>query len=119
MAKTIVCHCEDITLDELISALEQGYREIESLKRFTGIATGKCQGKCCVVQTLRFLAGPAGREAIRKGINRGPGTPLASPTDDELAAAIRLPTIRQPVTPLRIDDLVPGAGADAPEGEGQ
>lgn len=119
MAKTIVCHCEDITRDELLSALAQGYREIESLKRFTGIATGKCQGKCCVVQTLRFLASPAGCEAIQKGIRKGPGTPLTSPTDDELAAAIRLPTIRQPVTPLRIDDLVLDGSADAPEGENE
>jgi bacterioferritin-associated ferredoxin len=119
LAKTIVCHCEDITLDELVSAVEQGYREIESLKRFAGIATGKCQGKCCVVQTLRFLASPAGREAIRKGIDRGPGTALTSPSEDELAAAIRLPTIRQPVTPLRIDDLVLDGGVEAPEGESE
>ncbi len=60
MAKTIICHCEDISLDDLYSALEQGYAEIESLKRFTGIGTGKCQGKCCIVQSLRVLNSESG-----------------------------------------------------------
>jgi bacterioferritin-associated ferredoxin len=106
LAKTIVCHCEDITLDELHSALAQGYFEIESLKRYTGIATGKCQGKCCIVQTLRELASPRGSAAIRAGLARGAGEPLAPMRDEDLAALVRIPTIRQPVTPLRIDDIV-------------
>jgi sarcosine oxidase subunit beta len=107
LAKTIVCHCEDITLDELRSALEQGYCEIESIKRFTGIGTGKCQGKCCVVQTLRVLDSGAGREAVRAGMAAGPGTPLEPPTDADLEAGVRMPTIRQPVIPLKIDDIRP------------
>jgi len=106
LAKTIVCHCEDITLDELYSALAQGYYEIESLKRYTGIATGKCQGKCCIVQTLRELASAGGRAAVRAGLSHGPGEPLAPMSDEDLAALVRVPTIRQPVTPLRIDDIV-------------
>jgi bacterioferritin-associated ferredoxin len=106
LAKTIVCHCEDITLEELYSALEQGYNEIESIKRFTGIATGKCQGKCCLIQTLRELDSAPGRSAVRAGSSAGPGSPLSPPTDTDLDAAIRLPTIRQPVVPLKIDDIV-------------
>lgn len=82
MAKIIICHCEDVSLQELLSALEQGYQDIETIKRYTGIGTGKCQGKCCLVQTLGLLA--------REGIQ----------------AALSLPTIRQPVLPLRIDDIV-------------
>lgn len=106
MAKTIVCHCEDITLDELFSALAQGYAEIESLKRFTGIATGKCQGKCCIIQTLRVLAGERGRAAVEKGMAAGPGEPLTPPTREVLDGLVRIPTIRQPVTPIEIDDIV-------------
>jgi bacterioferritin-associated ferredoxin len=106
MAKTMVCHCEDITLDELFSALEQGYAEIESIKRFTGIATGKCQGKCCIVQTLRVLAGARGRAAVEHGLAAGPGEPLTPPTRETLDALVRIPTIRQPVIPIKIDDIV-------------
>jgi bacterioferritin-associated ferredoxin len=111
LAKTIVCHCEDISLHELYSALEQGYNEIESIKRFTGIATGKCQGKCCVIQTLRVLDSAEGRRAIEAGASAGPGTPLSPPTDADVDGKIRIPTARQPVVPLKIDDIV-----DASEG---
>ena len=106
MAKTIVCHCEDISLDDLYSALEQGYSEIESIKRFTGIGTGKCQGKCCLIQTLRALDADGGRRAAVAGASAGPGAPLKPPAEPDLDAAIRMPTIRQPVVPLRIDDIV-------------
>ena len=105
MAKTIVCHCEDISLDELYSALEQGYNGIESIKRFTGIGTGKCQGKCCVIQTLRELESDAGRLAISAGREKGPGTPLPGVGPRENGGRLSLPTIRQPVTPLKIDDI--------------
>jgi NAD(P)H-nitrite reductase large subunit len=82
MGKKILCHCEDVTLEELHSAIKQGYHDIETLKRYTGIATGKCQGKCCLIQTIRTLSDASSK-----------GTP-------------KLTTIRQPVLPLRIDEIV-------------
>jgi len=115
MRKTIVCSCEDITLDELYSAMGQGFCEIESLKRYTGIGTGKCQGKCCLVQTLRVLASEQGRSKIVEGSTRGPGEPLVPPDEESLPAYVRLPTIRQPVIPLRIDDLAEARAEDKNE----
>jgi bacterioferritin-associated ferredoxin len=93
MGKTILCHCEDIELEELYSALEQGYGDIETLKRFTGIGTGKCQGKCCFVQTLRLLA----------ELKDGGGEHRGLMGD---VTSIRVPTLRPPVLPMRVDDLV-------------
>jgi len=107
LAKTIICHCEDISLDDLYSALEQGYAEIESLKRFTGIGTGKCQGKCCVVQSLRVLNSESGSVAAAAGLSAGPGSPLDAPTEADPVTTIHIPTIRQPVVPLKIDDIRP------------
>ncbi len=107
MGKIILCSCEDITLDELHTALAQGYNEIESLKRFTGIATGKCQGKCCLVQTLRALETPESVRAAARGRTAGPGEPL-NPDDVKPGVEVRIPTIRQPVTPLSIDELAAG-----------
>lgn len=108
MAKTIVCQCEDVSLDEVYSAVRQGYCEIESLKRYTGIGTGKCQGKQCIVQTLRALAGKRGADAAASGLGAGPGESLLPPANDDTLSMIRIPTVRQPVTPLRIDDIAAG-----------
>ncbi|MEJ2721429.1 MAG: (2Fe-2S)-binding protein [bacterium] len=95
MSKTILCHCEDIEIEELYSAIEQGYGDLETLKRYTGIGTGKCQGKCCLVQTLRLLA------TIQSNMRRAGGRGLMGDP-----GRIRLPTIRPPVLPVRINDLV-------------
>ena len=116
MTRTIVCHCEDIELEEVFSALSQGYCEIESLKRYTGIATGKCQGKCCIVQTLRLLSSRAGLSAASAGLGNGPGEPLVPLTQDPLVALVRMPTLRAPVIPVRIDDLVDAGETDTREG---
>ena len=71
MSKTILCHWEDVEIDELYSAIRQGYGDLETLKRYTGIGTGKCQGKCCVIQALRELDGAVGRRAVAAGDTEG------------------------------------------------
>jgi bacterioferritin-associated ferredoxin len=63
MPKIIVCQCEDVTLDDLNSAFEAGQRDMESLKRYTGLATGFCQGKVCLAAAGRFLARLQGGDA--------------------------------------------------------
>jgi sarcosine oxidase subunit beta len=55
-AKTIVCACEDVTLEELRRAIALGHRDVESVKRYTGIGTGPCQGKSCLAATTAVLA---------------------------------------------------------------
>ncbi len=111
MGKTIVCHCEDITLGEIHTALAQGYGDIESLKRYTGIGTGKCQGKCCLVQTLRELGSAESVRAIARGQSEGPGEPLGISAAELSRDLIRIPTIRQPVLPATIDELARAAAA--------
>jgi bacterioferritin-associated ferredoxin len=93
MSKKIVCHCEDVEIDEVYSAIRQGYGDVETLKRYTGIGTGKCQGKCCFLQLLRVLEEAAGRSGE------------VSPTPSD---AIHIPTLRPPVLPLRINDIIEG-----------
>ena len=56
MAKIILCRCEDVTIDDLQDAFDTGHRDLESLKRYTGFATGYCQGKSCLGHAARFLA---------------------------------------------------------------
>jgi NAD(P)H-nitrite reductase large subunit len=56
MGKKIVCICQDITEEEIIDSIKQGYNDIESLKRYTGAVTGPCQGKACLAHVISILA---------------------------------------------------------------
>lgn len=60
MPRIFVCQCEDVLLREVEEAIDQGHEDIESLKRFTGLGTGVCQGKSCVTLVARVLAQRAG-----------------------------------------------------------
>jgi NAD(P)H-nitrite reductase large subunit len=76
--KTLVCRCEDVTRQELEHAIELGHRDIESLKRYTGFATGWCQGKWCLALCAEVLVELGGDPA--QGITPRPPlhpTPLA------------------------------------------
>lgn len=85
--KTIACRCEDVTLHEIDEAIAAGHSDIESLKRYTGFATGWCQGKWCLVLCARRLTEKGGDAAQ-------PITP------------------RPPVHPVRLAVLAGLAGAD-------
>jgi len=58
--KSLFCRCEDVTVSEVEKAYGEGHHDIESLKRYTGFATGWCQGKQCLVACARFLAERSG-----------------------------------------------------------
>jgi len=58
--KGLVCRCEDGTLHEVDKALELGHRDLESVKRYTGLGTGFCQGKQCVALAARLLVARGG-----------------------------------------------------------
>ncbi len=58
--KTMLCRCEDITLEDCQEAIADGYRAFEDLKRFLGVGTGPCQGKACVQASIRLIAASRG-----------------------------------------------------------
>ncbi len=45
--KKFVCICEDVTEKDLKLAIEEGFDDIETLKRYTTFTMGPCQGKLC------------------------------------------------------------------------
>jgi bacterioferritin-associated ferredoxin len=55
-AKIFLCRCEDVTLEEFHDAYHEGFTELESLKRYTGVGTGFCQGKGCLSEAAEQLA---------------------------------------------------------------
>jgi sarcosine oxidase subunit beta len=68
MAKAFICACEDVTPDDVKKAFDRGYRDLESVKRYTGLGTGPCQGKSCLAL--------AARELLRLGATPGEVTPF-------------------------------------------
>jgi len=54
--KVFLCKCEDVTLEEFREAYREGFTELESLKRYTGVGTGFCQGKSCLSESAIELA---------------------------------------------------------------
>ena len=82
-AKIFLCRCEDVTLEEFQDAYREGFTELESLKRYTGVGTGFCQGKGCLSEAAEQLAG------------------LRSISFDQ----VRLTTIRPPAEPLTFAQL--------------
>jgi len=55
-AKIFLCRCEDVTVEEFRHAYAEGFTELESLKRYTGVGTGFCQGKGCLSESAHELA---------------------------------------------------------------
>ena len=89
--RIFLCCCEDVTLREWRQAYGEGFTEMESLKRYTGLGTGFCQGKRCLSEAAAELAALRGVEP----------------------ATIRLTTIRPPAEPLTFAELA-ALDLDAP-----
>ncbi len=43
----IICRCQDITEEEVISAIRQGATTIDEVKRLVRAGMGPCQGRTC------------------------------------------------------------------------
>jgi sarcosine oxidase subunit beta len=56
VSKALVCSCEDVTVADVKASIAKGYRDIESVKRYTGFGTGICQGKSCLASVARIIA---------------------------------------------------------------
>jgi len=61
MDDPIVCRCEEVTLSQVIQAVEEGYDTLEELKRHLRVGMGPCQGRTCLPLVARILAEKTGR----------------------------------------------------------
>jgi len=59
----IICRCEDLTEEDIVEAIEDGYTELETLKRHLRLGMGPCQGKTCIPLAERILARELGKSA--------------------------------------------------------
>ncbi len=79
----IVCRCEDVSLKEILEAIDKGYTTLDQLKRYLRIGMGHCQGRTC----MRLVAGILAKRLGKKM--------------DE----IEWPTVRPPILPVEIAKL--------------
>ncbi len=83
MKRSIVCRCEDISEEDVIKAIEQGYTDIEELRKKLRIGMGPCQGRVCIQLVARILERKTGKK-----INKIP-----------------LPIVRPPLVPVSLGTL--------------
>ncbi len=63
----IVCRCMDVTKEDILKAIEEGYTDIESIKRVTGLGRGPCQGKTCIPIAIGIIARATGKHPDEVG----------------------------------------------------
>ena len=79
----IVCRCEDITEEEVIKTIEEGYIDLEELRRKLRIGMGPCQGRVCIQLVMKILERKTGKKVIE----------------------FSLPTTRPPIVPVSLGTL--------------
>ncbi|RAO97405.1 (2Fe-2S)-binding protein [Mesotoga sp. Brook.08.YT.4.2.5.4.] len=78
-AETIVCRCEEVTVDQIRKAIKDGYKDFEELRRYLRISMGPCGGRTCRLNTLMILSRETGVpvEELAPGIFRPPSMPVS------------------------------------------
>jgi len=57
---TMLCRCEDITLEQIQDCIAAGFRTIDEIKRVTRAGMGPCQGRTCRLLIAQELSGHYG-----------------------------------------------------------
>jgi bacterioferritin-associated ferredoxin len=76
--KTIICRCEDVSLEEVNRAIDEGYTSLEEIKRLLRCGMGPCQGRTCLMLIAQVLSRKTGKQITE----------------------MKFPTVRPPVRPV-------------------
>ncbi|HDQ16311.1 MAG TPA: (2Fe-2S)-binding protein [Bacteroidetes bacterium] len=83
MKKVIVCRCEDITEEDVVKAIDEGYTDLEELRKKLRIGMGPCQGRVCIQLVMKILEKRTGKKVPK----------------------ISIPTSRPPIVPVPLGTL--------------
>jgi NAD(P)H-nitrite reductase large subunit len=77
--QTIVCRCEDLTVEDVEQAIDEGFTDLEELRRKLRIGMGPCQGRICVQLVIKILAKKTGKKVseIAPPTSRPPLIPVS------------------------------------------
>jgi NAD(P)H-nitrite reductase large subunit len=84
--KAIVCRCEDISEDDVLAAIDEGYTDLEELRKKLRIGMGPCQGRVCIQLVIKILEKKTGKKISK----------------------VSLPTSRPPIVPIALGTLASG-----------
>ncbi len=98
-SRTYVCFCEDVSAHDIEQAIGEGFADVQTLKRYTTVTMGPCQGKMCgraLSSICNAHAGPqrAGAMADTYTTSRPPYQPVSLAV---LAGRERMPMKRTPM----------------------
>lgn len=76
---SLVCRCEEITVEQVKKAIREGYVDFEELRRYLRVSMGPCGGRTCRLNTLMILSGETGLpvEKLSPGTLRPPVIPVS------------------------------------------
>ena len=94
--KKFVCFCEDVTTKDITDAIDEGFDDIQMLKRYTTVTMGPCQGKMCLKGFVGMCAQHAGRSVTETGVTTA-RPPLQPVPLGALAGPSHLPIKRTPM----------------------
>jgi len=87
--RVFVCPCEDVTLHDIHRAVKgHGFEDIELVKRYTGLCTGRCQGKRCQMNGIYAISSLTGKSPCMVGTFKQ--RPMVITTSLESLAAVEL-----------------------------
>ena len=84
--KAIVCRCEDISEEDVLKAIDEGYTDLEELRKKLRIGMGPCQGRVCIQLLISIIERKTGKKISK----------------------VSLPTSRPPIVPVSLGTLASG-----------
>lgn len=75
--RTIVCRCEDLTEEDVSNAIDEGYTDIEELRKRLRIGMGPCQGRVCIQLVMKILEKKTGKKVTIPPTARPPTVPIS------------------------------------------
>jgi NAD(P)H-nitrite reductase large subunit len=75
----IVCRCEEITVREILEAIDQGARDVTGVKRRVRAGMGLCQGRTCGKMVQKIISETLGIKPEETGYSsaRPPVKPIS------------------------------------------
>ena len=94
--KRFVCFCEDITAKDIEQAVHEGFGDIQTLKRYSTVTMGPCQGKMCHASAAAVTARATGLQVNEVGSTTS-RPPLQPVPMSALAGRAHVPVKRTPM----------------------
>ncbi|HHU07709.1 MAG TPA: (2Fe-2S)-binding protein [Clostridiaceae bacterium] len=75
---TVICRCENVTLGEVRALIDEGYDNVDEIKRISRAGMGPCQGRTCRPLIMGEIRRKTGKEfdEIELGAFRPPTKPI-------------------------------------------